>query len=163
MLDKQSKAYDHAGLMALALKLFNNQEALGEWNPTIKGTTKQAESTESKSNREPKYLALLTTQLQMLTTKLSTTNSGTGNDGVVRNSRGNVVPNWKFDNPNRKKEMLKSNTTFKCAQATAMKIQCEKKEKKKSKGSEEKYQPSNNFKIALSAMLSDKDFKTLDT
>eukprot|EP00957_Ditylum_brightwellii_P105883 8075048-Ditylum_brightwellii.AAC.1 len=34
----------------------------------------------------------------------------------------------------------------------------EKKEEKENKGSEKKYQPSNNFKIALSVMLSDKDF-----
>eukprot|EP00957_Ditylum_brightwellii_P078879 5997837-Ditylum_brightwellii.AAC.1 len=36
----------------------------------------------------------------------------------------------------------------------------EKKEKKESKGGEKRYQPLNNFKIALSAMLLDKDFKT---
>eukprot|EP00957_Ditylum_brightwellii_P140257 10687148-Ditylum_brightwellii.AAC.1 len=38
----------------------------------------------------------------------------------------------------------------------------EKKEEKESKGGEKKYQPSNGFKIALSAMLSDEDFKTLE-
>eukprot|EP00957_Ditylum_brightwellii_P073752 5605153-Ditylum_brightwellii.AAC.1 len=64
MLDKRSTTYSHANLMDLALKLYNNQKALGEWNPTIKGTTTQVESTESKSDREPKYLALLTKQLQ---------------------------------------------------------------------------------------------------
>eukprot|EP00957_Ditylum_brightwellii_P193763 14755426-Ditylum_brightwellii.AAC.1 len=38
----------------------------------------------------------------------------------------------------------------------------EKKEEKGSNGSEKKYQPSNNFKIVLSAMLLDKNFKTLE-
>eukprot|EP00957_Ditylum_brightwellii_P066001 5005231-Ditylum_brightwellii.AAC.1 len=38
----------------------------------------------------------------------------------------------------------------------------EKKEEKESKGSEKKYQPSNNFKIALSVMLSDENFKTIE-
>eukprot|EP00957_Ditylum_brightwellii_P061058 4634242-Ditylum_brightwellii.AAC.1 len=98
--------------MDLALKLYNSQKALREWNPTIKGTTKQAESTESKSDGEPKYLALLTKQLQTLTSKLST-NPRTGNDGTVRNGKERVIPNWRFDNPNRKKEMLKNNTNFK--------------------------------------------------
>eukprot|EP00957_Ditylum_brightwellii_P077227 5868782-Ditylum_brightwellii.AAC.1 len=98
--------------MDLALKLFNNQKTLTEWNPIIKGTTKQAENAESKSNREPKYLALLTKQLQILTAKLSM-NPGTGNDGVVRNGRGKVTPNWRFNNPNGKKDMLKNNTNFK--------------------------------------------------
>eukprot|EP00957_Ditylum_brightwellii_P021116 1591619-Ditylum_brightwellii.AAC.1 len=37
----------------------------------------------------------------------------------------------------------------------------EKKEEKGSKSGKKKYQLSNNFKIALSSMLSDKDFKTL--
>eukprot|EP00957_Ditylum_brightwellii_P152254 11591598-Ditylum_brightwellii.AAC.1 len=154
-----------------ALKLYNNQKALGEWNPTIKGTTKQVESTESKSNREPKYLVLLTKQLQTLTSKLST-NPGTGNDRTVRNGRGRVIPNWRFDNPDGKKEMLKNNTNFKwCTKdchTKPMRCACnrcynrvdckkkmkEKKEEKESKGGE---------KIVLSAMLSDKDFKTLES
>eukprot|EP00957_Ditylum_brightwellii_P147704 11247505-Ditylum_brightwellii.AAC.1 len=38
-----------------------------------------------------------------------------------------------------------------------------KKEEKEREGGEKKYQPSNNFKIALSAMLSDKEFKTLES
>eukprot|EP00957_Ditylum_brightwellii_P076878 5843511-Ditylum_brightwellii.AAC.1 len=38
----------------------------------------------------------------------------------------------------------------------------EKKEEKENKGSEKKYQPLSNFKIALTAMLSDEDFKTLE-
>eukprot|EP00957_Ditylum_brightwellii_P052952 4014469-Ditylum_brightwellii.AAC.1 len=67
---------------------------------------------ESKSNREPKYLALLTKQLQTLTSKLLM-DPGTGNDGTVRNGRGRVIPNWRFDHPNGKKEMSKNNTNFK--------------------------------------------------
>eukprot|EP00957_Ditylum_brightwellii_P123592 9422549-Ditylum_brightwellii.AAC.2 len=179
MLNKQSTMYGHSDLIDLSLKLFNNQKALGECNPTIKGTTKQAESTESKSDGEPKYLVLLTKQLQMLTLKLLT-NPGTGNDSVVRNGRGKVVPNWRFDNPNRKKEMSKNNTSFKwctnnchtkpmwCVcnpcynRADFKKKMKEKKEEKESKGVEKKYQPSNNFKIAQSLMLSDKDFKMLE-
>eukprot|EP00957_Ditylum_brightwellii_P070170 5330623-Ditylum_brightwellii.AAC.2 len=38
----------------------------------------------------------------------------------------------------------------------------EKKEEKKGKGGEKKYQPSSNFKITLSAMLLDENFKTLE-
>eukprot|EP00957_Ditylum_brightwellii_P090080 6860219-Ditylum_brightwellii.AAC.1 len=38
-----------------------------------------------------------------------------------------------------------------------------KKEKKESKGGEKKYQPLNDFKIALSAMLLDEDFKMLES
>eukprot|EP00957_Ditylum_brightwellii_P204604 15340105-Ditylum_brightwellii.AAC.1 len=38
-----------------------------------------------------------------------------------------------------------------------------KKEEKESKGGEKKYQPLNNFKIALSAVLLDEDFKTLES
>eukprot|EP00957_Ditylum_brightwellii_P005751 438443-Ditylum_brightwellii.AAC.1 len=101
MLDKQSTTYGHSNLMDFALKLYNNQKVLGEWNLTIKGTTKQMESTVSKSNGEPKYFAILTKQLQTLTLKLST-NPGTGNNRTVRNGRGRVIPNWRFDNPKRK-------------------------------------------------------------
>eukprot|EP00957_Ditylum_brightwellii_P076879 5843511-Ditylum_brightwellii.AAC.2 len=67
---------------------------------------------ESKSERELKYLALLTKQLQTLTSKLSM-NPRTGNDRTVRNGRGTIIPNWRFDNPDRKKEMSKNNTNFK--------------------------------------------------
>eukprot|EP00957_Ditylum_brightwellii_P003601 272735-Ditylum_brightwellii.AAC.1 len=98
--------------MDLALKLYNNQKALREWNPTINGTTKQAESMESKSNGEPKYLALLTKQLQTLNSELSI-NPRTGNDGTIRNGRGRVIPNWWFNNPGGKKEMSKNKTNFK--------------------------------------------------
>eukprot|EP00957_Ditylum_brightwellii_P079566 6049701-Ditylum_brightwellii.AAC.1 len=38
----------------------------------------------------------------------------------------------------------------------------EKKEEKGSEGGEKKYQPSNGFKIVLSAILSDEDFKMLE-
>eukprot|EP00957_Ditylum_brightwellii_P210478 15365025-Ditylum_brightwellii.AAC.1 len=38
----------------------------------------------------------------------------------------------------------------------------EKKDEKAGKGGEKKYQPSNNFKIVLSAMLLDEDFKPLE-
>eukprot|EP00957_Ditylum_brightwellii_P095536 7276970-Ditylum_brightwellii.AAC.1 len=38
----------------------------------------------------------------------------------------------------------------------------EKKEEEESKGVKKKYQPLKDFKIALFAMLSDKDFKTLE-
>eukprot|EP00957_Ditylum_brightwellii_P203740 15335994-Ditylum_brightwellii.AAC.1 len=178
MLDKQSTMYSHSDLMDLTLKLYNNQKALGEWNLTIKGTTKQVESTGSKSNRELKYRALLTKQLQTLTSKLST-NPGTGNDGTVQNDRGRVIPNWLFNNPNGKKEIPKNSTNFKwctndchakpmccdcnsCYNRTDFKEKIRKK-KEESDGSEKKYQPSNNFKIALSAMLSGKDFKTLES
>eukprot|EP00957_Ditylum_brightwellii_P132801 10126225-Ditylum_brightwellii.AAC.1 len=39
----------------------------------------------------------------------------------------------------------------------------EKKQEKKSECGKKKYQPSNDFKIALLAMLSDKDFKMLES
>eukprot|EP00957_Ditylum_brightwellii_P170721 12994582-Ditylum_brightwellii.AAC.1 len=164
MLDKQSTTYGHSDSMDLTIKLFNNQKALGEWNLTIKGTTKQTESMESKSNGELKHLVLLTKQLQMLTSKLSM-NPRTDNDGVVRNGREKVVPKWRFDNPNGKKEMSKNNTNFKwcmnschakpmwCARnpcynrADFKKKMKEKKEEKESKGDEKKYQPSHDFKI----------------
>eukprot|EP00957_Ditylum_brightwellii_P010736 813487-Ditylum_brightwellii.AAC.1 len=100
---------------------------------------------------------------------------------MVWNGRGRVIPNWRFNNPDRKKEMSKNNTNFKwCTNdchAKSMWCTCnpcynranlkekmrKKKEEKESKGSEKKYQPSKDFKIALSAMLSDEDFKMLDS
>eukprot|EP00957_Ditylum_brightwellii_P204001 15337167-Ditylum_brightwellii.AAC.1 len=94
ILVKQNTMHGHADLMDLALKLYNNQKVLGEWNLTIEGTTNQEGSKESKSNGEPKYLALLTKQLQTLTMKLSMTNPSTDHDEIIRNGRGKVVPNW---------------------------------------------------------------------
>eukprot|EP00957_Ditylum_brightwellii_P176600 13450350-Ditylum_brightwellii.AAC.1 len=49
-----------------------------------------------------------------------------------------------------------------CKRADFKKKKKEKKKEKGSKDGEKKYQPSNIFKIVLSAMLSDKDFKMLE-
>eukprot|EP00957_Ditylum_brightwellii_P204398 15339081-Ditylum_brightwellii.AAC.1 len=74
--------------------------------------TKLEESKETKTDGEPKYLALLTKQLQMLTTKLFKANQGKDNDNVIKNRQGRVVPNWRFKNTKGKMMMTRNITVF---------------------------------------------------
>eukprot|EP00957_Ditylum_brightwellii_P065159 4942190-Ditylum_brightwellii.AAC.1 len=98
--------------MDLALELYNNHKVLGEWNPRMSKMAKLEETKDTKTNRKPKYLALLTWKLQMLITKLSKTNQGKNDNNVIKNRKGRVILIWRVEHAKGEKMMTQNNTVF---------------------------------------------------
>eukprot|EP00957_Ditylum_brightwellii_P157479 11985421-Ditylum_brightwellii.AAC.1 len=103
MLDKLSPSYDHCKLMTVALKLYNNQKALGKWNPIL-SIRRNKVTKKKKTKGEPKFLALLIQQLQSLNSKLTSPTMKESDGNVVQNGRGNTVLNWRKKIKEKEKE-----------------------------------------------------------
>ena len=102
MMGKQEKGYNYASIQSFALKMFNNQVALGVWKLTKGKVTKT----------EPKFLALLT-EIQELKKSISKYNL---NPDESRNERGykkEAHNSWKYQNTEGNKTMTKENRTYK--------------------------------------------------
>ena len=181
MQGKLPNTYDYTDLMTLGLGTFNNLDANGEWKG---GKNKISKSSPSKGE-EKNFLALATDILQKLKDgKVEESGSQNTSDGGIRLKNGRELKAWRFHNPNGEKtKTLKDGTVMKwcvndchpkpmwCGRSNCLnrKDYAEKfGGRKKQDGSPKKDQSNANgpvisedFKIALAAMTSDKDFQSL--
>eukprot|EP00957_Ditylum_brightwellii_P088563 6745514-Ditylum_brightwellii.AAC.1 len=183
MLERKKPLYSHQNLMDLVLKMYNHQKAMSNWKPiSVK------DSPDKSTN--PKFLALVAEQLKLMKEAMAVSKTGnnksngrnkgpkTDDDNGVLNARGRVIPIWRFSNPNGKPQLIKNGTTFNwrekdcrvkpmwCAQNpcySRAEFGKQMEEKKKSLKAVGKVKASDDFKVALSAMLTKDEYKAIES
>ena len=170
--------YDFKDLMETTNLMYNNEVATNNWEYS------QVETSTSKQKRKDRFVALNAT-VKELKLQIAGKSSGGGGGGSGANSgarnpnrtQGEMQP-WRFVNESNKKTMIKDNHTFgwcnnDCHRQRSMwcglpnclnKADFRAKEKREEDGL--KVETGSNagkadFKIALAAMMSPDDFKTL--
>ena len=142
---------------------FNNLNAEKSW----KSSQDDNKEKEAKTGDDPKYLAL-TAQIEKLEKTINVNNSTKGGNNSD-NGNGNNRTGWRYQNPDNKTELVRNNKTHKwcnkdchsqpqwCSRPNCMnKADYKKAMRNKQKanvGQNNKF--SNNFKVALSAIVLD--------
>ena len=164
---RKPDTYSYRDVMKLARTTFNNLNAEKGWkNPHDDNKEKEA-----KINDDPKFLAL-TAQIEKLEKAINAKKGNNSNNGDGNNRTG-----WRYQNPDNKTELVRNNKTHKwcdkdchpqpqwCSRPNCMNKADYKKamenKQKANVGQNNKF--SNNFKVALSAIVSDEDYKALET
>eukprot|EP00957_Ditylum_brightwellii_P057940 4393003-Ditylum_brightwellii.AAC.1 len=88
------KGCGYADLMELALKTYNNQKALGEWNA---GTKQGKPTNDEKNEGDMKFIALLSKLEQTL--KANGTDDGGKKPGIAQGDEGQQKGGWKYCYP----------------------------------------------------------------
>ena len=169
---RKPDTYSYRDVMKLARTTFNNLNAEKNWN----NYQDNEKLKESKIDDDPKYLAL-TAQIERLEKTINTNNNTKkGNNPNNNNGNGNNRPGWRYQNPDNKTELVRNNKTYKwcdkdchpqpmwCPRTNCMNRADYKKamdnKRKVDDGQSSKY--PNDFKVALSAIVSDEDYKALE-
>eukprot|EP00957_Ditylum_brightwellii_P005025 382759-Ditylum_brightwellii.AAC.1 len=134
--------------MSFALKMYNNQRSLGEWK------TKDV-LTKKKTKEDTKYLSLLT-QMEAIANLVGKANLTKSDGGEGKGTPGEAYSSRRYQNPDSKKTMQKGNRMLKwCTN------DCHKREEE-GKGGAGNEHKKNNIKVALSALLSGNNFKSIE-
>eukprot|EP00957_Ditylum_brightwellii_P090148 6866265-Ditylum_brightwellii.AAC.1 len=144
-MGKHKAGYLYSNVMSFALKMYRNQRSLGEWK------TKNI-LTKKKIKEDIKYLALLT-QIQVMANSVVKVDPMKSNG---RDGKRNCTLKWCTDNCHAHFMWCNQNNCLPCKEY-------QKKRKEEGKGGTENEQKKkDNFKVALSALLSDNDFKSIN-
>ena len=164
---KAKANYSHRDVMSTATTTYNNLLAEKSWKVLNDGSKEKEEV-----DPNAKFLAL-TAQIEELKKSWS---SGSNVEGS-NDSNASKPKSWRFSNPNDKKEMKRNERTYKwcsndchprpmwCPRPICMNRADYKKKKdaeRASSGSDMKITNPSDFKVALSAICNDEDFKMLE-
>ena len=174
MMGTQAKEYNHTDIQSFALKMYNNQTALREWETT--------ERKPEENNQESKFLALLA-EVKDLKHKMVNSEPKPSNT----NSTGRELAEWRTENPNNEQTMMKDGHEFKwctkdchpcpmwCGRTVCYSKEEFKKTDKYRKRQErlarkreqnkqkEEVQKMPDFKVALSALMTPENFKIFES
>ena len=170
MLGKLPDNYSCENLLALGLRVYNNQVALKEWE-----VTEEKEKTKAPETADPTILALFS---EFSNLKRAFDNVKADNSSGIPSDKEKKEKKvyWRFSNPENKSEMKRGEMTYKwcsndchrkfpmwCNRANCMN-RAEYKEylatqNKKGDPSSKKVSASDDFKLALSTITSQTDFE----
>ena len=168
MLGRQHEKYDYSDIMKYALTIFNNMVALKEWE--VKGVVDNPpKNGAAEKETEPKFLALMTEIKDIKRSIAHQTSNGQGSN--KQGSEQQERTSWRWFNPEGATTKTHNNRTYKwctndchsgpmwCARRNCM----NKEDWLKAREKKDKVPKQDDFKIALSSLLTEDQFKEIET